>query len=105
MLSNSQATFLGFVVEAICYGERRSSKAVEYHSLTAFLGIYTVLFTMSIAFMTWRRKTKSLSTVLLLATCVLFLCATVHFALEFDNAYRTLVRNVHRLPERGTTAP
>ncbi|KZW04459.1 hypothetical protein EXIGLDRAFT_716413 [Exidia glandulosa HHB12029] len=85
-LSNSQATFLGFVVESVCYG------------------IYTIVFGTSIAFMTWRRKTKSqtISKVLLFATCLLFLLGTVHFALEFDNAYRTLMINPETRDPLGT---
>lgn len=82
-----------------------SARLLEFHSLSSISGIYTVLFITSIAVMTWRRKTKSLSRVLLLATCLLFLCATVHFALEFDNAYRTLVSTINRFLERGTTVP
>lgn len=83
-ISNPQATFLGFVVESVFYG------------------IYIVCFGTSIAFMTWRRKKETVSWSFLFATCLLFLCATVHFALEFDNAYRTLMINPESRDPLGT---
>ncbi|KAF8875067.1 hypothetical protein BD779DRAFT_1678445 [Infundibulicybe gibba] len=75
MLSNEIAALVGFGCEATLYG------------------VYCVLFVMSMAILVWRRRTRELNTAMVVANVALFVCCTIHYALEFNHFYNRLRSN------------
>ncbi|KAH7913519.1 hypothetical protein BJ138DRAFT_1081397 [Hygrophoropsis aurantiaca] len=72
-LSSDIAALIGFGCEAVLYGG------------------YCVLFIVSLMVLLRRRSsTRSFTNPILLANCLLFLCCTAHFALEFNHYHDTL---------------
>ncbi|KAH7930154.1 hypothetical protein BV22DRAFT_1028657 [Leucogyrophana mollusca] len=73
VLSSDTAALIGFGCEAVLYGG------------------YCVLFIVSLMVLLRRKSsTRSISNPVLLANCLLFLCCTTHFALEFNHYCTTL---------------
>ncbi|KAL4066920.1 hypothetical protein V8B97DRAFT_1917119 [Scleroderma yunnanense] len=71
-LSNDLASLIGFACEATLYGAN------------------VILFFVSIAIITQKRHQTSLSHPVVLLNCLIFLCCTTHFAIEFNHFYTTL---------------
>ncbi|KAK7683148.1 hypothetical protein QCA50_013821 [Cerrena zonata] len=72
MLSNDIAALVGFACESVLYG------------------VYIVIFVLSLAFLSWRRRTRETSWPMIISTCVLFTLCTTHFAIEFNHFYNRL---------------
>ncbi|KAG0700287.1 hypothetical protein DFH29DRAFT_933016 [Suillus ampliporus] len=72
MLSNDLAALIGFGCEAVLYGS------------------YCILFVISWIVLSQKRRSPNLSSPVVFANCLLFLCCTAHFALEFNHFYTTL---------------
>lgn len=63
------------------------------------IGGYVVLLLPTLVLLLGRlrtRKDNNAHTTILIVLCLLFLCCTAHFALEFNHFYTTLVRVTHR---------
>lgn len=72
MLSIDIAALVGFGCEAVLYGS------------------YCILFLISCVVLSQKRRSRNLSSPVVFANCLLFLCCTAHFALEFNHFYTTL---------------
>jgi len=67
-----EGTFIGFITEAVLYG------------------IYVVLFSMAMYVLVWTRR-GPVSKIMVSVTVFLFSLCTVHFAIQFANAYQALM--------------
>ncbi|KAG1744163.1 uncharacterized protein EDB91DRAFT_1124822 [Suillus paluster] len=72
MLSIDLAALIGFGCEAVLYG------------------CYCVLFVISWVVLGRKRPSLNISNPVVFANCLLFLCCTAHFALQFNHFYTTL---------------
>ncbi|TFK47902.1 hypothetical protein OE88DRAFT_759356 [Heliocybe sulcata] len=68
-----KAYLVGFALEALLYG------------------LYFGAFATSIAFLGWRRKTTDVNWIMLTSSCLLFVAATVHLGISFDNVLAIFV--------------
>ncbi|KAF9223683.1 hypothetical protein BS17DRAFT_781058 [Gyrodon lividus] len=71
-LSNDLAALIGFACEAVLWGA------------------YCILFVVSLIILGRRRLSESFANPIVYIHCLIFLCCTTHFALEFNHFYTTL---------------
>lgn len=92
-VNSSQATFLGFALEAIAYGLFVSLHWGCGNHYNPLLGVYAILFFACIAVLIGRTPAVNTSkTPMFAITCFMFSLCTVHFSLNFHNIYDSLVR-------------
>jgi hypothetical protein len=63
-------------------------------SLIMVVGLYFVLFVDSLAFLVWRRRSRTLDVPLVAATCLLFVFCTTHWIIQFVHFVNHLVSNI-----------
>ena len=89
MISTDIAALIGFACESVLYGKLTLYQ--PFSERLNRLGTFVVIFTLSLAFLSWRRRTHAMSWPMIFSTCLLFTLCTVHYALEFNHFYNRLV--------------
>ncbi|RPD75645.1 hypothetical protein L226DRAFT_462167 [Lentinus tigrinus ALCF2SS1-7] len=72
-LTNDLAALIGFACEAVCWGT------------------YSVLFLAAVILLVRRLPTHGVNATILAAVCLLYMCCSAHFVLEFHHYYSALV--------------
>ena len=89
MISTDIAGLIGFACESVLYGKLRLFQL--FSRILNYLGAFAVIFILSLVFLSWRRRTHAMSYPMILSTCLPFVLCTVHYALEFNHFYNSLV--------------
>ena len=91
MLSNDLAALIGFACESALWGTSLRLSGESDELTVSIAGANAILFIVSVVLLRRRGKRSNLSLPVIAAYCALFIGDTVHFALEFNHFYTTLV--------------